>query len=240
LISHGVVLFQRTTRSVALTGAGAALLARLQPAVAEMTGALAALGGYQTHPSGTLRLTISRTAAHLLAERVLPEHQRLYPGVRLELSVDEGTVDLASGQYDAGIRQGESVEKDMVAIRLTPPVRWAVYGSPEYFVRRERPTRPENLTRHGEALRHCYRYTNVKAVAQRDDDASSFAVIPCGHGTRLRLHTSLHAFLGLFDISIRQGHGSSPTHCKAIPTADRVSPSGGAIPFSPSRRTLAT
>jgi DNA-binding transcriptional LysR family regulator len=104
---HAVVLFQRTTRSVALTEAGAALLARLQPAVAEMTGALAALGGYQTQPIGTLRLTMSRTAAHLLAERVLPEYQRLYPGVRLELSINEGTVDLASGQYDAGIPQGE-------------------------------------------------------------------------------------------------------------------------------------
>jgi DNA-binding transcriptional LysR family regulator len=145
---HGVVLFQRTTRSVALTEAGAALLARLQPAVEEMTGALAALGGYQTQPTGTLRLTMSRTAAHFLAERVLPEYQRLYPGVRLDLSIDEGTVDLASGQYDAGIRQGESLEKDMIAIRLTPPVRWAVYGSPEYFVRHERPTRPEDLIWH--------------------------------------------------------------------------------------------
>jgi DNA-binding transcriptional LysR family regulator len=145
---HGVVLFQRTTRSVALTEAGAALLARLQPAADEMAGALAALGGYQTQPTGTLRLTMSRTAAHFMAERVLPEYQRLYSGVRLELSIDEGTVDLASGQYDAGIRQGESLEKDMIAIRLTPPIRWAVYGSPEYFVRHERPTRPEDLIWH--------------------------------------------------------------------------------------------
>jgi DNA-binding transcriptional LysR family regulator len=145
---HGVVLFQRTTRSVALTEAGAALFARLQPAVEEMTGALAALDGYQTRPTGTLRLTVSPTAAHFLAERILPEYRRLHPGVRLDLSIDEGTVDLASGQYDAGIRQGESVEKDMIAIRLTPPVRWAVYGSPEYFARHERPTRPEDLIHH--------------------------------------------------------------------------------------------
>jgi DNA-binding transcriptional LysR family regulator len=145
---HGVVLFQRTTRSVALTEAGAALLGRLQPAVKEMTGALAALGSYQTQPTGTLRLTMSRTAAHFLAEQVLPKYQRLYPGVRLDLSIDEGTVDLASGRYDAGIRLGESLEKDMIAIRLTPPFRWAVYGSPEYFVRHERPTRPEDLISH--------------------------------------------------------------------------------------------
>src|ERR1700753_312016 len=91
---HGVVLFQRTTRSVALTEAGAALLARLQPAAKEMAGALAALGGYQTQPTGTLRLTMARTAGHFPAERGLPEYQRLYPGVRLDLSIDEGTVDL--------------------------------------------------------------------------------------------------------------------------------------------------
>jgi DNA-binding transcriptional LysR family regulator len=145
---HGVVLFQRTTRSVALTEAGAALLARLQPAAEEMAGALAGLGGYQTQPTGTLRLTMSRAAAYFLAESVLPEYQRLYPGVRLDLSIDEGTVDLASGQYDAGIRQGESLEKDMIAIRLTPPIRWAVYGSPEYFARHERPARPEDLIGH--------------------------------------------------------------------------------------------
>jgi DNA-binding transcriptional LysR family regulator len=145
---HGVVLFQRTTRSVALTEAGSALLARLQPAADEMAGALAALGSYQTRPTGTLRLTISRTAAHFLAERILPEYQRLYPDVRLDLSIDEGTVDLTSGQYDAGIRQGEALEKDMIAIRLTPPMRWAVYGSLDYFVRHERPTRPEDLIWH--------------------------------------------------------------------------------------------
>jgi len=145
---HGVVLFQRTTRSVALTEAGSALLARLQPAVEEMTGALAALGGYQTQPTGTLRLTMSRTAINFLAKQILPEYQRLYPGVRLDLSVDEGTVNLVAGQYDAGIRQGESIEKDMIAVRLTSPVRWAVYGSPEYFARHERPARPEDLIRH--------------------------------------------------------------------------------------------
>jgi DNA-binding transcriptional LysR family regulator len=145
---HGVLLFQRTTRSVALTDAGAALLARLRPALQEMTGALSALGGFQTLPTGTLRLTLSRTAAHFLVRQILPEYQRLYPEVRLELSVDEGTVDLASGQFDAGVRQGEAVEKDMIAVRLTPPVRWAVYGSQEYFSQHDRPACPEDLISH--------------------------------------------------------------------------------------------
>jgi DNA-binding transcriptional LysR family regulator len=145
---HGVILFQRTTSSVALTEAGTALLARLRPAVGEMTGALEALGGFQDRPTGVLRLTVSRMAAHFLVARVLPEYRRLYPDVRLDLSIDDGTVDLASGEHDAGIRQGESLAQDMVAIRLTPPVQWAVYGSPAYFSRRERPTRPEDLIEH--------------------------------------------------------------------------------------------
>ncbi|MCB8882791.1 LysR family transcriptional regulator [Acidisoma cellulosilytica] len=145
---HRVVLFQRTTRSVALTEAGSALLARLRPAVLDMTGALSDLGGYQSQVTGVLRLTMSRTAAQFLAERILPEYRRLYPDVRLDLSINEGTVDLASGDYDAGIRQSEVLERDMLAIRLTPPVRWAVYGSPGYFAKQGRPAKPEDLMGH--------------------------------------------------------------------------------------------
>ncbi|ATA18134.1 DNA-binding transcriptional LysR family regulator [Gibbsiella quercinecans] len=145
---HGVVLFQRTTRSVALTEPGLALFERLQPATAEIGDALAYLSNYQTHPTGTLRLTMTRIAMMLLVEPFVPDYCRAYPEVTLELSIDEGTVDLASGLYDAGIRLGETVEKDMVAVRLTPDLRWSVVGSSAYLARAGRPRNPEELTQH--------------------------------------------------------------------------------------------
>ncbi|OZI38135.1 LysR family transcriptional regulator [Bordetella genomosp. 10] len=145
---HGVVLFQRTTRSVVLTEPGAALFERLKPAAAEIGDALVHLSNYQTRPTGTLRLTMTRTAMMLLVEPIVPEYCRAYPDVTLELSIDEGTVDLASGLYDAGIRLGETVEKDMVAVKLTPELCWSVVGSPAYFARAGRPRKPEELTQH--------------------------------------------------------------------------------------------
>ncbi|PWC17087.1 LysR family transcriptional regulator [Brenneria roseae subsp. roseae] len=145
---HGVVLFQRTTRSVVLTEPGVALFERLQPAAADIGDALAFLSNYQTRPTGTLRLTMTRIAMMLFVEPFVPEYCRAYPDVTLELSIDEGTVDLASGLYDAGIRLGETIEKDMVAVRLTPELRWSVVGSPSYFARAGRPRKPEDLTQH--------------------------------------------------------------------------------------------
>jgi DNA-binding transcriptional LysR family regulator len=145
---HGVVLFQRTTRSVVLTESGAALFQRLRPAAVEIDSALAQLSNAQAHPHGTLRLTMSPMAMRLLVEPFVPEFCRAYPDITLELSLDEGKVDLASGLYDAGIRLGETIEKDMVAVRLTPDLRWSVVGSPAYFARAGRPQKPADLTGH--------------------------------------------------------------------------------------------
>jgi DNA-binding transcriptional LysR family regulator len=144
---YGVVLFQRTTRSVVLTESGKALFQRLQPAAAEIGDALADLSSGQSRPTGTLRLTLSHTAM-LLVEPMIQAFCAACPEVTLDLSVSEGTVDLASGPYDAGIRLGETVEKDMVTVRLTPEVRWSVVGAPAYFAKMGRPRKPEDLTRH--------------------------------------------------------------------------------------------
>jgi DNA-binding transcriptional LysR family regulator len=145
---HGVTLFQRTTRSVALTEPGLMLFERTRHAVSDIDNALTLLSGYQVRPTGTLRLTMTRMAMTLLVEPHIPEFRERYPDVTLELSLNEGTVDLASGRYDAGIRQQESLEKDMVTVRLTPPIRWSVIGSPEYFARHGQPSKPEDLTMH--------------------------------------------------------------------------------------------
>jgi DNA-binding transcriptional LysR family regulator len=145
---HGVVLFQRTTRSVALTEAGEALLAQVQPAADQIVAALEVLDGYQDRPTGALRLTLSRAMMTLLVEPIVADYRRLCPDVTLELSINEGIVDLASGAFDAGIRQGESVERDMVAVRLTPEMTWSVVASPAYLDKAGTPETPEDLARH--------------------------------------------------------------------------------------------
>lgn len=156
---HGVTLFQRTTRSVALTEPGLVLFERLRHAVSDIGDALSLLSGYQTHPTGTLRLTMSRMAMMLVVEPLIPKFRQRYPDVTLELSLDEGTVDLASGRFDAGIRQEETVEKDMATVRLTPPLRWSVVGAPEYFARMGQPRKPEDLTGHEGII---YRFVTSK------------------------------------------------------------------------------
>lgn len=149
---HGVVLFQRTTRSVVLTESGLALFGRLQPATAEIDDALAQLAHDRARPAGTLRLTLTRAALTHVVEPMVPAFSRAYPDITLDLSVDEGTVDLASGLYDAGIRLGETVEKDMAAVRLTPTLSWSVVGAPAYFTRAGRPQTPQDLVQHAGIL----------------------------------------------------------------------------------------
>jgi DNA-binding transcriptional LysR family regulator len=157
---HGVALFQRTTRRVALTEAGRAVLARLQPAAAEISQALAGLGGFRNKPMGSLRITAPRSASDLFAVLV-PAFRQAYPDVALEVSLDDATIDLVAAGYDAGIRLGEAVEKDMVAIRLTPEITWSVVGAPRYFAERGRPNTPEELVRH-QAIR--YRFLSSQTL----------------------------------------------------------------------------
>ncbi|MGH8411817.1 MAG: LysR family transcriptional regulator, partial [Pseudomonas sp.] len=144
----GVVLFQRTTRRVALTEAGMTLYSRLRPAAGEIDEALAALSGYRDRPMGTLRLTVPRLSGKLLIEPLFPRFREAFPDVVLDISLDDATVDLVTEGFDAGIRLGESIDKDMVAVRLTPDLNWSVVGSPAYFAKAGKPTTPEALTAH--------------------------------------------------------------------------------------------
>ncbi|MDO9331785.1 MAG: LysR family transcriptional regulator [Pseudomonas sp.] len=144
----GVLLFQRTTRRVALTEAGASLFARLRPAASEIDEALAVLSGFRDQPMGTLRITAPRLSGALLIEPLMPLFRQAYPQVGLDISLDDATVDLMESGFDAGIRLGESIEKDMIAVRLTPDLQWSVVGSPAYFAKAGKPLSPEELTRH--------------------------------------------------------------------------------------------
>ena len=158
---HGVALFQRTTRRVALTEAGNALFQRLRPAAGEIADALAGLGSYRERPMGTLRITAARASGELILGTLVPRFRLAHPDVTLDVSLDDALVDLVASGYDAGIRLGEAVEKDMVAVRLSPEVRWSIVGSPGYFARAGRPRTPEELVRH-ESLR--YRFVGSRAI----------------------------------------------------------------------------
>ena len=233
---HGVVLFQRTTRSVALTEAGAALLARLRPAVAEMNFALSALGSHQARPTGILRLTVARTAAYFLAEQVLPEYRRRYPDVRLDLVINEGKGKLASGEFDAGIRHGETLEKDMVAVRLTPPLRWAVFGSPDYFARHPRPTRPEDLVMHQTIG---YRFVTAGTLHRWEfaRDGRNFTVNTRGEvvvNDRLTLMALARAGLGLAYLTDREAAQAGKGKLEAV-LRDWVPDSAGLFLYFPAR-----
>jgi DNA-binding transcriptional LysR family regulator len=144
----GLRLLARTTRSVAPTEAGERLLRTLGPALDEIEAMLAALGELRDKPSGTIRITAAEHAADTILwpalERLLPA----YPDIRVEVHVDNTLSDLVAGRYDAGIRIGELVGKDMVAVRIGPELRMAVVGAPAYFARRPPPSTPQDLIGH--------------------------------------------------------------------------------------------
>lgn len=148
----GTPLFARTTRRVGLTEAGAVLRARLRPAATEIAEALAEVAAHTATPRGHLRLTVPRIARDVLVA-VLPPFRAAYPDISVEVSVNDRAVDLVADGFDAGIRIIEAVERDMVAVPLTGPVRWVVVGSPAYFAGRGRPAVPEDLSSHD-----CIRY----------------------------------------------------------------------------------
>jgi len=144
----GVVLFQRTTRRVALTDAGATLFARLTPAIAEVEDAINALGDYRGRPSGRLRITAPRASGAWLLPPLLTRMSALYPELSVELSLDDAFVDLVAAGFDAGIRLGDAIEKDMVRVPITKQSAWSVVAAPCYLARAGRPRKPEDLLGH--------------------------------------------------------------------------------------------
>ncbi|HVK69334.1 MAG TPA: LysR substrate-binding domain-containing protein [Polyangium sp.] len=144
----GVVLFQRTTRRVSLTEAGANLFARLKPAITEVEDALAALGDYRGRPSGRLRITAPRMSGAWLLPPLVTRMGELYPELSVEIALDDAFVDLVASGFDAGIRLGDAIEKDMVRVPMTKYSAWSIVGAPSYLARAGRPRKPEELLRH--------------------------------------------------------------------------------------------
>lgn len=144
----GVKLLNRTTRSVAPTEAGSKLAAQLDQSFGEIGEALSELGQYRAGPLGGLRINVPRDAARLLLSPVLARYLHDYPGVKIEVVVDNNMVDIVKTGFDAGIRFGDTVPQDMVCMPLTPPLRWVVVAAPAYLGRHGTPKTPDDLLRH--------------------------------------------------------------------------------------------
>ena len=144
----GVRLLSRTTRSVAPTEAGERLLRTLGPALDKIGEELAALSELREKPAGTIRITAGEHAAQAVLWPALATLLPQYPDIKVELIVDYGLTDIVAERYDAGVRLGEQVARDMIAVRIGPDFRWAVVGAPSYFAKRTRPKRPQDLTAH--------------------------------------------------------------------------------------------
>ena len=144
----GAKLLNRTTRSVAPTEAGSALFDRLSPAFDDIAGAVEGMSAFRDRPSGTVRLNVPKLAARMALAPRFGRFARAHPEVRLDLTIDDALTDIVAGGFDAGIRPGERVQRDMVAVRVTRDLRTAIVGSPCYLASRPRPETPRDLRDH--------------------------------------------------------------------------------------------
>ncbi|TRC75355.1 LysR family transcriptional regulator [Mesorhizobium sp. WSM4310] len=144
----GVRLLTRTTRSVAPTEAGERLVRSVGPRLAEIEAELAALSALREKPAGTIRITAGEHAAEAVLWPAIARLMPDYPDLKVEIIVDYGLTDIVAERYDAGVRLGEQVAHDMIAVRIGPDMRMAAVGSPAYFARQPRPRTPQELTAH--------------------------------------------------------------------------------------------
>ncbi|WP_282607289.1 LysR family transcriptional regulator [Pelagibius sp. Alg239-R121] len=157
----GVGLYARTTRSVQLTDAGRALLKKAAPAMMHLHEALEDARGVGGAKKGNLRLTLPYGAYRLSIAPKLAAFQQAYPEIQLDLSFNEAFVDIIAERFHAGVRLGGSINEDMIAVRLTPPLKGAYFSAPAYFEKHGRPEQPQDLLNHN-CIR--YRYINSKRL----------------------------------------------------------------------------
>jgi DNA-binding transcriptional LysR family regulator len=144
----GVRLLTRTTRSVSPTDAGERLLRTAAPRLEEIEAEIGALSELREKPAGTIRITATDYAVDTVLWPKLTKFLRQYPDIKVEIVIDYGLTDIAAERFDAGVRNGEQVAKDMIAVRIGPDMRMAVVGAPSYFRKRSEPKRPQDLIGH--------------------------------------------------------------------------------------------
>lgn len=144
----GVPLFHRTTRKMSLTESGESLLERIQPAAQVIATGFEEIAQSAQTPSGTLKLIVERLAIPHVIEPLLPVFRQAWPNLNVDITVSNRHDNFVAEGYDAGIMIGSYIEQDMIAIRLSPPFKWAVFGSPDYFRRNGKPEVVSDLARH--------------------------------------------------------------------------------------------
>ena len=154
----GVRLLSRTTRSVSTTEAGETLLRSLRPALEDIASGVDAVGALRGKPSGTVRITATKHAVSSVVMPVLPRFLASHPDIRVDMIIDDNLTDIVAERIDAGIRFGDIVEKDMIAVRIGPDIRMAVVGAPSYFADHPVPRTPRELAGH-----RCINYRHVRS-----------------------------------------------------------------------------
>jgi DNA-binding transcriptional LysR family regulator len=144
----GVRLLTRTTRSVSPTEAGERLLRTVEPRFEEIDAELATVAELRTKPAGTIRITATEYAIQSVLVPKLVKLMREYPDIKVEMAADYGLTDIVAERYDAGVRSGEQIAKDMIAVRIGPDLRMAVAGAPSYFKSNPEPKKPQDLIGH--------------------------------------------------------------------------------------------
>lgn len=149
----GVRLLNRTTRSVALTEAGERLLGQLHPALDEIVNAVESVNAFRDTPAGVLRLTVGSFAVGMVINPILAEFRAAYPDITLDIVVDDALTDVVGGHFDAGIRTGTRIERDMIAVRVSPDSRFIAVAAPSYLAAHRRPE-----TMHDLRVHNCIRF----------------------------------------------------------------------------------
>lgn len=144
----GVRLLNRTTRSVAVTEAGERLLTQIHPALDELGKAIESVNDFRDTPAGILRLSVASLAVGMVIDPILPDFRAAYPDITLDIAIDDSLTDIVHGRFDAGIRSGTSIERDMIAVRASPDSRLIAVASPAYLAAHPRPKHPHDLTAH--------------------------------------------------------------------------------------------
>jgi DNA-binding transcriptional LysR family regulator len=175
----GVALFNRTTRSTSLTEAGARYLERVKPCIYELTAAMDELGGANDRPAGLLRLNVPRSGFMIAVQPVLRGFLDAYPEITIEVAIENALVDIVGRGFDAGIRYGDLLEQDMVAVKIGPPIAANIVASPDYLSRRGTPQEPRDLLDHDCIL---FRHVSTGQIErwQFSDDGKDFELAVAG------------------------------------------------------------
>ncbi|UXN71832.1 LysR family transcriptional regulator [Devosia neptuniae] len=237
----GIALFVRTTRSVNLTEAGQLLLDRVAPAMADLSAAITSTQELAGRPSGLLRLAVSSIAERFIAGPLLASFVEIYPEIELDVFITDDEFDIVAAGYDAGVRLGEIIEQDMIAIPVSDDQRQATVASPAYLARHGRPLHPKDLTGH-----RCIGWRPAPSVApyrwEFEEDGQAFDVAVAPQVTTNDMGLMLRMALSGSGITCGMEETFRPfvERDELVPLLEEYLPSfAGFFLYFPSRRNLA-